>query len=564
MIKTRAAMPGNPSYYEHGLQNYSIEALQKLKNEGINTIFINLAWSRPHIDVVTLEHVAVSKSFPLLSNETDVIKNRKKINERIANAKALGLKTMILVGMPQYFDYELLPDSYEVLKGASTSTIAEASVTCIESPDTKKLYQELMKDFLENVPDIDGFLVYTYDELAEICSEDSDCPRCHGIPQEDRISKFLNEIFEYMQSMKAGLELWWEPWELSWAQVYGILEKLNVKITVSCHSTLHEVYFVNHPDIWFRSIAALCHSQGRAMIAELFMGGTGEDLGFTAMYPCPRLVFEQIDMASRIQGVTGVKEYYGLCPQYMSVNEKVMGKRLLDTDNYDRIIKELAMDYSSTDPEDSRLLEFWSITSRVLELVPWELSWAMRMYNYHPYDKEYWGQVNFGDLMKTPWKTPSWLSNRRSYYMVSSDTKDLTKEYCKDIDKRFKKCIELLDQALEISQELYIKSEYQAEIDLQKESVCLLKFFLYCRWNHLKLSVAMAQLRAEDHDLEELRCILFEELNNANNLKMLIESSDIPYMLSPETIESGIWLIKEFMEEIELGRDTVLLNHRGL
>lgn len=562
MVQVRAAMPGNPSFYENGLQDYSIEALQKLKDKGINTIFVNLAWSRPHIDVVTLEHVAISKSYPLVSSENEVVSNRKKLNKRIGNVHALDMKAMLLVGMPQYYQYDKLPQSYKVLMGATVSTIADASVTCVESPETVKMYTELIADLLENVPGLDGMLVYTYDELAEICDEDSDCPICHGIPQEIRISRFLNTIYDHLQEIKPGFNLWWEPWELSWSQVYGTLEQLNTAITVSCHSTLHEVYFVNHPDIWFRSIASLCKEQGREMIGELFMGGTGEDLGFTAMYPCPRLVYEQISVTSSIPGVTGLKEYYGICPKYMSINEKIMGRCFEGQTDFNQMIEDLACSYTD---DISTIIKFWETTSRVLELFPWELSWVMRLYNYHPYDKAYWGQVSFGNLMRTPWNTPSWLSNRRSYYMVSADTVNLTPAYCKDLVKRFQKCIELMDRAAEIAHSIKVKEEVQQEFDTQNESVYLIRLLAVCRLNHLRLSLAMEKLREHGGSTECLCQILSSELENAKALKDLIHSSKIPYMLDESTIDDGIELIQAFRYEIDHSSlDELLETHKYL
>lgn len=561
-LQIKAAMPGNPSFYENGLQDYSTEGLQKLKEAGVNTIFLNLAWSRPHIDAVTLEHVAVSKSYPLTSDEMFVKANREKLRQRATNAKALGLKTMLLTGIPQYFDYSKLPESYQVLMGAKNSTIdSTASVTCVESEETVKMYQELLSDLLIHVPDIDGILIYTYDELAEICDEDSDCPRCKGIPQEKRIAKFLNAFYDYAKQLKPDFSLWWEPWELSWSQVYGTLEMLNHEIAVVCHSNLHEVYFVNHPDLWFRSIAALCQEQNRNMVGELFMGGTGEDLGFTAMYPCPRLVFEQIRFTSALPGVTGIKEYYGICPQYMSINEKVMSACLKGEENYDAIIRQLAGEYTQ---QQELLSKFWSLTSRALELLPWEISWVMRFYNYPPYDPSYWGKVSFGNMMKTPWNTPSWFSNRRSYYMISDDTRNLTDAYCKDILKRFCKCVQLMEEAVAAAKQIAVEPGKKWEFSLQVESVLLLKALIQCRRNHLRLSLAMQKLREAGQNMEEIQEILKEELNNAENLKALLGHSAVPYMLDQKKIQEGIQSILIFMDDTRLGKDYVIQQHKEL
>ena len=562
-IKIRAAMPGNPSFYEDGLQDYSVESLLKLKDKGINTIFINLAWSRPHIDAVCLEHTAISKSFPLLSPEYDVIINRQKIKKRVDNVKSLGLKAMAIFGIPQYFDYTQLPESYKCLMGAPKSTIAAASVTCIESPDVMILYKELISDLLENIPDIDGMLVYTYDELAEVCDETSDCPRCKGIPQEDRIPKFLNKLYDYCLTLKDNFKMWWEPWELSWSQVYGTLKKLDISIKVSCHSNIHEVYYCNHPDLWFRSIAALCNEQGRDMIGELFMGGTGEDLGYTPMYPCPRLVFEQIDTTSGIKGVTGIKEYYGICTELMSVNETVMGEYLNGNGNYDEIINNTADEYTPDKESKNLLLNYWSYSSRVLELLPWEVSWVLRFSNYHPYDEAYWGKVSFANLMKTPWNTPSWLANRRSYYMVTDNTVNMNKEYCSDIIKRFNFCIELIDDSLKFAEKATVYDSYNSIIKTQTESSCLLKSLIRCRLNYLLLSLNMEKLRNGQAVLQDISDLLTNEKENAVYLINLIKDSKVHYMLNTETISRGIISINEFIDNVNKGESSVLSKYNN-
>lgn len=537
-IKVKAAMPGNPSFYEMGLQDYSKEALKKLKDHGINTVFINLAWSRPHIDVVCLEHFAMSKKYPLMSDKTEVEANRKKLSERLHNVKEMDMKAMVLVGIPMYTDYNQLPESYQVLKGASVSTISEASVTCISSPEVMKHYKELLDDMFENLGDLDGMLVYTYDELAEICDEESDCPRCHGIPQEVRISKFLNELYSYTQEKKRQFELWWEPWELTWSQVYGTLEQLDKNITVSCHSTLHEVYFANNPDLWLRSMASLCKEQGRNLIVELFMGGTGEDTGFTPSYPCPRLVFEQIDRAVRLEGVTGIKEYYGLCPEYMSINEAVMKETLEGSQDINLVLEQMAAKYSSQGKE--HLLQFWELGSRVLELFPWELSWVMRQYNYHPYDTSYWGKVDFFEMMRTPWKTPSWQANRRSYYMVSEDTSSISNTYRKDLIKRFDYVIDLMERSLLELTKVTVNQEFENDIMRQRESIQLFMMFTKCRKNHLNLSLAQKKLIVEEGNRDNLREILNEEKENATQMLHLLENSKLHYILDTKIIREGL------------------------
>ena len=487
-FKYKAAMPGNPTFYKDGLQDYSVEGLEKLKSLGINTVFINLAWSRPHIDVVVLEATAISKSYPLTSDTDEVISNRAKLVERIKNVKSLDMTTMALFGIPQYMDYSKLPDEYKVLMGAPVSLISPDQVTCVLSPETRIYYTELLCDLLSNMPDLDGILVYTYDELAEVCDENSNCPRCRGIPAEERISEFLNWLYDTVNTIKPGFKLWWEPWELSWAQVYGILQKCNKEIVVSCHSTIHEVYFVNFPDLWLRTIAGLCRKQGREMIVEMFLSGCGEDLYHCPSYPCPRLIYEQLESVSVLQGITGIKEYYGICQKYFGINEAVL-RHCLTTDNpeFSSFIKEKAREYVQTDDLESieLLLYAWELSSHTLELIPWELSWVMRIGNYHPYDLSYYGKTGFYDLMRTPWDSPSWLSNRRSYYMVTRDDSIVNDTYSDDVIKRLEICFSYFEEICALLSKIPVKDSFKQQIERQIFSITALKLVLKCRYYHL-------------------------------------------------------------------------------
>lgn len=554
-------MPGNPSFYGEGFQDYSPENLKKLKEHGADTIFINLAWSRPWIDAVVLEHTAISESYPLLSDEKEVLMRRDSLSKRAKNVKEEGMKAFALFGMPTYRDFSLLPEEYRVLMGQTVSSMAAASVTCVSSEETRKVYRELILDFLKNVPGCDGFLIYTYDELAEVCDESSDCPRCKGISNESRIAEFLNFVEECAKSVKADFEIWWEPWEVSWSQVYGVMEKLNKSIAVSCHSTINEVYFVNNPDLWIRSMASLAKEQGRKLIAEMFISGSGEDLGPVCGYPCPRLIYNQLDAFTRLDGICGIKEYFGWVTQYMSVNEKVVKAFLTGAKfvSFDGMISNIAQNYVCEENDELKLLRFWEFGSRILELIPWELSWVMRFSNYHPYDISYWGEISFKDLMKTPWNTPSWLSNRRSYYMIVDDTHNFTNDTAVDVRKRLEKVIELIENALGILTGVEFRAgKADKEIKMQCEAMIMLKYLIICRLNHLKLSILVEHVREAENPStydQELIEILNDEKENAKNLLNLLNSTDKPYLLEREKISQGIDKIDSYMKIAKKGSE---------
>jgi hypothetical protein len=558
-ITTFCSMIGNPSFYGERFQDYSLENINKLKETGVNTVLVNLAWSRPHIDAVNLEHLVVSESFPLLSDMNDVRKYQKLTNSRIDNVKACGLKAIGLFGIPRYLDYAQLPEEYAVLKGATDSTIDQTSqVTCLMSEATMALYKELIRNLLEHYPQLDGMLVYTYDEIAEVCDEDSDCPRCGGIPAEDRIPPFLNALNRYARSLKPAFELWWEPWELAASQVYACMKTLDLDIAIACHSTLHEVYMANQPDIWLRNISYLAKEQGRNFIVEMFLSGSGEDLGPIAGYPSPRLIYEQIRGLDTLEGITGIKEYYGCAVQYMGINEKVLSKALSSQEDYEQLLDGLLTEYTTDPVKAQQLKDMWGYASFAVRMVPWDTSWSLRMYNYHPYDTAYWGKVSFGNLMRTPWNTPSWLSNRRSYYLVVDSTHNMTGALQRDILKRFDLAVEYLDKGLRLAGQLDIENE---ELCRQEEAMRLLKYFIICRRNHLELSMLAEQLRKdpESDAVSGIKQVLESELENARQMIGLVEQSDIPYYIEPEKIGAGMQEVircKEALADIETWKET--------
>lgn len=553
MFTNICGMPGNPTFYGEVHQDYSTENLQKLVNLNINTVFINLAWSRPWIDVVNLEHAAVSKSYPLLSDLEEVQVNRKKLSQRVASIKELGLKAFVLVGIPRYFDFSKFPPEYGVLRGSPDSTIDPvASPMCIQSPQVMQVYQELLKDFLTHVPNLDGIQVYTYDELAEVCDERSRCPRCAGIPLEDRLPGFLNELYRYLQELKPGIEMWWEPWEVSASQTYKTMSALQPEIGMACHTTIHEVYFVNQTDSWFRNVAAFAREQGRKLIAELFMSGSGEDLGVIASYPCPRLVYNQLRAIHQTPGVTGIKEYFGLATQYFSVNELVMQQFTASAHTgWDEMIDPIAHDFSAGNAD--ALKEMWEYAARALEMMPWELSWVMRFSNYPPYDPSYWGKVRFVDLMKTPWNTPSWLSNRRSYYMVVDNECNFTQATQDDVSKRFDLSLDYLARALGAGKQVQVKENYIQQLQRQMEALELLICYIRCRSNHLQLS-ALSQMvkdgKGSDAAKDKIASLLTAEIDNASQFCRLVKNSSVPYMMDTGKMEETITHIQASMRDL--------------
>lgn len=541
-----AGIVGNPSFYGEVFRDYSPETMRTMREYGFDTVFVNIAWSRPFIDAVIPEHVMVSKKFPLIS-PPDVEERFRLFKERTVSAKQSGMRTFALFGIPEYRDYSELPPEYGVLKGESVSSVAPfASDTCISRPEVLDLYTELLSGIVEKVPELDGMLIYNIDELADICRDGSDCPYCKGVPAEKRLSAFLNELFARVRTVKPDLEMWWEPWELSAAQVYGIMKKLDSRIGICCHSTINEVYFINEGDTWLRQTARMAKEQGRKFIVELFIGGSGEDLGIVAGFPCPSLVYRQMLSYGNIPGISAIKEYFGNAVPYFSVNEKVFAACVKEPEfpEYDALIRTIAETYTGAENADD-LLAFWDLAGRAVEMIPWELSWVMRLSNYPSYHPGYWGRIPFCDLMRTPWKTPSWLSSRRSYYIITENTSNYNHTLALDVNARFDMALEYIDEALKLFPHLAYKAESGAEFTRQKEALEIIRCQLICRKDHLMLSECASFMRENKAAPFDVGEILQRDRETAETLKNILDDSDTPYLKDYDFLCDSLGIIDE-------------------
>jgi hypothetical protein len=230
---TIATLLGNPVYWGSLYRNHTSEQLASLKALGVNTLFVNLAWSRLWMDAVTLEEVQGSPTFPWLSDPVRVATNAARLRRRTDAVVAAGLRPFFLFGCPAQITLDRLPPEARpaaaALIGQPASRIAPgASIACIQSPSVRQLDRELFAAHRDAFPETAGILFYTGDELAAVCDEADDCSRCHGVPRHERLPGFFwGFLRETLEALKPGAEMWWEPWEFSAARTYAMAERLD-------------------------------------------------------------------------------------------------------------------------------------------------------------------------------------------------------------------------------------------------------------------------------------------------------------------------------------------------
>jgi len=204
---------GNPSVPDI---SWSDEQLEQIKALGVNMVQLSIAWGNKTADeVLNLEDLDAGQ--------------REKFAFRIKQAKKHGLKPLAHFGIPRMLNY---------------SPVRPA---CILDPEVQKKYRELLTDFMTSFPEVDDVMVYTFDQRAWLCSEFGPCPRCSGLPLDERLPGFLDMLNETMQKCRPNTRLWWKPWELSRGQVVTILNKVQPEHfgLMLNPSTSNEVYPFN-------------------------------------------------------------------------------------------------------------------------------------------------------------------------------------------------------------------------------------------------------------------------------------------------------------------------------
>jgi hypothetical protein len=525
---TVATILGNPDFAGEEHRAYSAAQLRTLRDLGFNTVFVNLAWSRPWLDAVTLEEVVTGTSYPWLSEPHHIERNVPRLRQRIAAIVEVGLRPFFLWGCPKQIDLRTVPAQHHAaaleLTGAPHSRIdPRLAVACIQHPAVREHYRELLREHFALFGATAGILFYTVDELAEVCDEQDACPRCRGIPLHERLPDFLRFLRGVIDEHKPDAEMWWEPWEFTATQTYAVVERLDPRIGLALHSSIHEVYYVNRPDGWFRHICRLAAERGIPVVAELFMGGTGEDLGPVPAFPCPRLVYEQLRSVRDIPAVGGIKEYYGTVAEHAGPNDWMLQAFLGAPDApFATLVEGVAGRYGSAQP---MLLRAWEHAARALEVYPWSLSWRLRHYNMERYDRPRpgspWGE-RFAHTLLTPWTTPSWESSRRAAYIVSSSVEPVGARMLMETEAQFERVIASLERALDDLDAAHAVAEpaHHADIARQELSVRIFRHLTLARLLHLRADRAADALRhaAGAADVATLRGTLQQDIDNARAL----------------------------------------------
>ena len=380
---------GNPSVPDI---SWSDEELEQIKALGVNMVQLSIAWgNKPANEVLNLEDMDKEQ--------------RTKFAFRIKQAQKHGLQTIAQFGIPR------------VIKADPVQP------ACIMDPAVRKKYTELLTDFMTSFPEVDDVLVYTFDQHAWLCSEFGPCPRCSGVPLDERVPDFLNLLNDTMQKCRPNTRLWWKPWELSRGQVVAILDKVKPDHfgLVLNPSTSNEVYPFN--DRSFKSDLGVKRLVQMAKDRSVPVLGEFDHTFYKPLYLMedffPRLIYEEMAAWKEMAGVVGVKEYYGFAPSTFSVNAAMLKAWMQSPGtSLETLLQEIAAPYG---PQAAPLMiQAWEYVAQHVEAYPWDVTYLVGPLGLdRPWDGSHgWQPV---DIPNATWDTPIWKANRRANFMLTQD-----------------------------------------------------------------------------------------------------------------------------------------------
>ncbi|WP_242155574.1 hypothetical protein [Aestuariivivens sediminis] len=382
---------GNPSAPNI---DWSDKQLIELKQLGVNMLQLSIAWGgKPADEVLNLEDLDEEQ--------------KAKFKYRIKQAKKFGFKTIAHFGIPRMLNYApILP-------------------ACIMDEDIKKKYVDLISDFMISFPEVDDILVYTYDQQAWICSEFGPCPRCSGLPLDERLPGFLNLLNNTIQKYRPnGSRLWWKPWEISKGQTIAILEKLNTKgLGLMLNpSTTNEVYPFNDrsfkSDLGVKRFVTLARTRNIPVIGEF------DHTLYKPLYQIgdyfPRLVYETLNGWKELN-IQGIKEYYGFESSNFSVNYEMLKAWVKSPEeSLEYLLNKIAAPYG--EKRSGFMKEAWELVAQSVEAFPWDVTYLIGPMglDLSQNGTHSWQPAN---IPNATWDTPIWEANRRANFMLTDSNK---------------------------------------------------------------------------------------------------------------------------------------------
>jgi hypothetical protein len=523
--------------------------MQKMKDLGFNTMQLNIAWGyRPNDEPLNLEDViSIPGQFQLpididsaktLRSSQKIEERDAKIKHRIALCKKYGFRTIFHFGAP-FVGYPPV----------------EPLSQCVSDPNTINRYVTLIQDFHKKFPGVNDLLCYTYDQNAWLCSEFGPCPRCHGVPLHERVSKFVNILAQTWKRLEPNGIFWWEPWELSAGEVYKTIDLLDSScVGLSIHSNIAEVQIAFPVDRWFKNVVNKAADKKIPVMGELFMGCPTEEMEPYKHIAAPLATLRALRAINEAGKIKGIKEYYGNVPDQEDPNLKMTGIFFHDPSIGDKeALTKLALPYKGVEED---IQNFWKLSSEAVELYPWDVSWFAREVGKSNPDHP----LTAATLKAPRIETPSWQSSRKSAFMVTDKNQQPNFWMIEDIQLRFEQAELKIQKALEIGADIKnkIPIEFRSEFNenmveltgLRKRVLAYVYHLRETNLANLLRSSKENKLPVNQNNVEELKSLLIKDQENQNSkeplaiaIKLLEEDLDKflnTYFLVPDSRKNKV------------------------
>ena len=392
---------------------WTAETVGRLKKMGFNTIQINAAWgTRPNDEPLNLEDIVqlapeqeqqYLQVVPLRSKAGEPAreKRREELRRRITLCRQAGLRTIFHFGAPYN----------------AHARYGDGPPNCLMDEKVTRRYELLLDAFARDFPGVDDLLIYTYDQDAWLCSEFGPCPRCLGIPLDERLVPFLDSLAACWRKSHPQGRLWWEPWELSAGQALACAERIQpAGFGLSLHCNIAEVIGTIPVDRWLKNMASMAQQRDIPVIVEYWLGGPCEELETFRHLAHPLVTLRGLKAIASVPGVVGIKEYYGLNPLVEDPNLR-MSSLFFHQPNISETaaLRALARPYGSA---AAGLMDYWRLTSEGMELFPWDATWFMREIGRSRTDHSLSAAMLRGEVAHTP----AWCSTRHAIFMKTDNT----------------------------------------------------------------------------------------------------------------------------------------------
>ncbi len=512
---------GSPSSPEI---SWSDDDLRKIKALGVNMLQLSIAWGgKPANEVINLEDL----------DDTQ----RSNFNYRIQQAKKFGCRCIAHFGVPRMLNF------------------APVQPACIMDPSVREKYAALLGEFLTSFPDVHDILIYTFDQQAWLCSEYGPCPRCSGLPLHERLPQFLDYLKEAMRKHQPDSILWWKPWELTKGQTQMIVQNMspaNFGLMLN-PSTSNEVYPFNDrsfkSDLGVKRLVRMAADRGIPVIGEF------DYTLYKGLYQIgdyfPRLVHEQLQGWKEMEGVIGVKEYFGFAPSQFSVNASMLQACMRSPDaSVEQLIQEVAAPYG--EKAAPLMIRAWEKVAQGAEAYPWDTTYLIGPMGLAKGNdgSHNWEPVT---IPNGTWDTPIWQCNRRGNFMLTQDHKAHPWLF-EDAGLRLEDSAALYFEAVKLFEEAAACSDMAEDIRMQSEFVWTTARALRGSALHFLETLAAQDARMVQHNdnqwslvynrLEKLLAIDAENQSNSDVILDKLETFRkdpkewLKHNLNPRTYES--------------------------